>query len=47
MEKGEQGEELETEELRCTTLCTTTMHIELYVCMDFIACYVETIYVNC
>ena len=44
-------EELETEELRCTTLCTTTMHIELYVCMYiFIACYYELlmlIYMNC
>ena len=26
-------EELGTEELRCTTLCTTTIHIELYVCI--------------
>ena len=33
-------EELGTEELSCTTLCTTTMHIELYV-MYFIACYYE------
>ena len=24
---------LGTEELRCTSLCTTTMHIELYVCI--------------
>ena len=25
--------ELGTEELKCTSLCTTTMHIELYVCI--------------
>ena len=33
--KGKRGirGELETAELRCTSLCTTTMHIELYVCM--------------
>ena len=41
-----------TEELRCTTLCTTTMHIEMYVCMYvfFIACLYELlmlIYMNC
>ena len=34
--------ELGTEELRCTSLCTTTMHIELFACMYvFIACYYE------
>ena len=27
--------ELGTEELGCTSLCTTTMHIELYVCMIY------------
>ena len=27
-----------TEELRCTTLCTTTMHIEMYVCMYVLYC---------
>ena len=30
-------EGLGTKELRCTSLCTTTMYIELYGCMYFIA----------
>ena len=38
--KGKTGKKkLGTEELRCTSLCTTTIYIELYVC--FIACYYE------
>ena len=47
--RGSIREKLGTEELRCTTLCATTMHIELYVCMYFIACYYELlmlIYMN-